>query len=62
MTDCVVSVVILGNDWLEEIEEISEILSEELGLDLCDFIEFNHHIFENGLFIGLEGLDCNLSH
>lgn len=62
MSYCVVSVVILGNNWLEEIEKILETLSEELWLYLCYFIEFYEDILKNSLIILIESLDSDLCH
>jgi len=41
MSDGVVSVIVLGNNWVELLENIFEVLSEELRFNLCHFVEFN---------------------
>lgn len=41
MPDGVVSVIVLCNQRLEHTKDGLEMLSEELGLDFCDLIEFN---------------------
>lgn len=62
MSNSVVNVIVLGNNWLEEIEKILESFSEELGLNFCDFIELYEGIFEDGLVVLIECLDGYLGH
>lgn len=62
VSDCVVSEIVLGNNWLEKVEEILEVLSEELRFNFSDFIEFNEDIFKDGLIILLKSLNGDLSH
>lgn len=62
MSDGVVGIVVLGNNWLEEVEKILESFSEELGFNFCDFIELYEGIFKDGLVIFIECLDGNLGH
>jgi hypothetical protein len=62
VSDCSICKIVLCNNRFEHGEYVLEVLSEILGFNFSQLIEFDKSVFKNSLVLFLESFHGNLSH